>query len=273
MEQYSLSYITAQFLALLPSLIASIVLFVFGLVISAIASRVVRSTLKKRGSSPELIKWLSRLAYWSLFVLFTISALQQVGFNVTAFLASLGILGFTVGFALQDISKNAVAGLILLFQKSFRVGETIGYEEFTGKILDIDLRSITIRTTDGRIAYIPNSNIFTTTIINYSQATKRRIVLEAGIPYNIDIDLADKTALEAIKTVPGILDNPPPDVNIHTFGKDMIGVTIYYWIDTKKTSLLTAQDNGIKAIKEAFKKLGVETPHPPINALNFVQSA
>ena len=263
MEEYTLSNLTAKFLTFLPFLIASLVTFIIGLIVSALASQVVRKTLKKRNMSPELIVWLSRITYWTLFALFTISALQQIGFNVTAFLASLGILGFTIGFALQDISKNIVAGLILLFQKSFSVGHIIGYEEFTGEILSIDMRSVTIQTVDGQIAYIPNSNIFTTTIINYSQATKRRITLESGIPYTTEIDTAEKAVLEALNKIPGILDDPPPDVSFHTFGKDKIGMTIHYWIDPKKSSLVTAKDNGIKAIKAAFKELGIDAPNPP----------
>lgn len=273
MEEYTLSSLTAKFLTFLPSLIASLVIFIAGLIISTLASQIVRRALRKRGSSPEMIVWLSRITYWSLFSMFTISALQQIGFNVTAFLASLGILGFTVGFALQDISKNVVAGLILLLQKSFSVGHTIGYEEFTGEILSIDMRSITIQTVDGRIAYIPNSNIFTTTIINYSQATKRRITLEAGIPYDVDIDAANKTILETLKTIPGALGDPPPEVNFHTFGKDKIGMTIHYWIDPKKSSLLTAQDNGIKAIKTAFQKLDIHVPNPPHSLLDTIQQS
>jgi len=98
-------------------------------------------------------------------ILGIIIALQQVNFNVTAFLTGVGILGFTVGFALQDVSKNFVAGLLLLLQQPFNIGETIQVAGYTGRVSAINMRATELGTHDGQIVLIPNATVFTSPIV------------------------------------------------------------------------------------------------------------
>jgi small conductance mechanosensitive channel len=95
---------------------------------------------------------------WSITIAGTITALERF-FPVTAFLAGLGIIGFTVGFALQDIMKNFASGVILLLQQPFHVGETIGVKGFDGTVLAIDLRATEIKAADGRVVILPNADV------------------------------------------------------------------------------------------------------------------
>ena len=106
------------FLQFLPRLIASLVIFLVTLYLSAVAARAVGRALKLRDTDQELSLLLVRTAKLAIVITGTIIALQQVGFDLTAFVAGLGIIGFTLGFALQDVSKNLIAGVLLLLQLS-----------------------------------------------------------------------------------------------------------------------------------------------------------
>ena len=106
-----------HFVLFLPKLVVSLVVFATTLVAAGVLGRAVRRIMEGRKVGNELTLLMSRLVRWTIIILGSVIALQQVDFDVTAFLAGLGILGFTVGFALQGISQNFVAGILLLLQQ------------------------------------------------------------------------------------------------------------------------------------------------------------
>lgn len=251
-----------QLVDLVPNLIISLIIFIASLYLAGWISRVISRWLKSRDTDPELALLLETVVRWSLYVLGTTMALNQVGFDLTAFLTGLGILGFTVGFAIQDVSKNFIAGLLLLIEQPFDIGDAIEVQGYGGVVLDVDLRATELRTFDGRIVQIPNSDIFTSAIVNYSRATRRRISLNAGVAYKTDLSRAREAALEAISRVDGVLDDPAPALVYDSFGGSSIDFTLYYWIDTGDTDFFTAQDEGLVAVNRAFKEAGIEIPYP-----------
>jgi small conductance mechanosensitive channel len=175
-------------------------------------------------------------------------------------LAGLGIFGFALGFALQDVSKNFISGLLLLIQKPFSVGETVQIDQYTGKVRDIQLTSTELETLDGQIVMIPSALVFTNPIVNISRATSRRIELSIGVAYNSDLEKVRQVALAAIAKVTGLKEDPPPVVNFNNFGSYAIQMTLYFWIDTSRTDTSTARDAGLGMVKEAFEQAGIEIP-------------
>ena len=258
----TLENLLVSFLRFLPSLIAALVIFVLGLVLAVVVSRILRITLEKREVKPEAVTVVIRLTYISLITLTLVIALQQIGFNLTAFLAGLGILGFTVGFAMQDVSKNFVAGLLLLIQQPFNVGDIIEVDAYTGKVLEIDMRATQMRMLDGRIVLIPNGDIFTHALINYSQAKDRRVKIPLGVAGDSDLELVRQTAIDAISELPGLMTDPAPNVVYHTFGEYTIDLSLYFWIDTADTSVMKAKDAAINALNSAFISHSIEMPNP-----------
>jgi small conductance mechanosensitive channel len=258
----TLENLLVSFLRFLPSLIAALVIFVLGLILSVVVSRMLRITLERRDVKPEAVTVVVRLTYISIITLTLVIALQQIGFNLTAFLAGLGILGFTIGFALQDVSKNFVAGLLLLIQQPFNVGDIIEVNEYLGKVLEIDMRATRMRMLDGRIVLVPNGEIFTHAIINYSQAEDRRIEIPLGVASDSDLEFVRQTAVSAITGIPGLLSEPSPHVAYHTFGEYTIDLSLYFWIDTAETSVMKAKDAAVYALNSAFIKHSIEMPNP-----------
>lgn len=246
----------------LPSVIAALVIFIIAFYIAILARRAARLGMERRKMDPQVIPLVSKSIYLTVIILGLIVALQQVGFNVTAFLTGLGVVGFTIGFALQDVSKNFVSGLLLLLQEPFDIGETIEVKGFTGKVLAIDLRATEMQTLDGRIVVIPNADVFTNPITNFTRATSRRLEIKIGVAYDSDPELVRSTALEALAKVPGLLEEPSPQVVFDNFGSSTFDLTIYYWIDTAQTSVFEAQDSGLVSVNRLFQAAGIEMPFP-----------
>src|SRR5215216_4691333 len=170
-----------NFIKGIPNLLSALAIFIVSLYLARILSNLLRRALQRRRAPAGVVHLLAQLTLWSIVVAGTISDLQRF-FNVTAFLTGLGILGFTIGFALQDIMKNFAAGIILLLQQPFHVGESIGVKGFDGTITEIDLRSTEMRATDGRVIILPNADILANPIINYSRANSRRVDLILNLP-------------------------------------------------------------------------------------------
>ncbi len=257
-----LEQLIVDFLTLLPKVIAALVVFAVGLYLASIIRRLVRRSLERRTKNAQPINLLSQLAYWLVVILVAAISLQMVGFNLTAFLAGLGIAGITIGFALQDVSKNFIAGLLMMIQQPFEIGETIEVGGYTGKVMAIDLRATQIRTSDGRLVLIPNGDVIITPITNFSQAESRRVEISTGVAYDSNPETVRQTALDAISGVPGILSEPASDVLFQNFGSSTLDLTIYYWINTSQTNVAAAKDAGLKAIKGAFDEKQIEMPYP-----------
>lgn len=258
----ALQAMLVEFVMLLPKLAVSLVVFVFSLIAAAFFTKLARRVLERRPIKQEIVQLLCNICRWAIISVGTVTALQQVNFDVTAFLAGLGVIGFTIGFALQDVSKNFVSGLLLLLQQPFNIGEAVKIGDFAGAILDIDLRTTEMRTWDGVHVSIPNADVFTSTIVNYSRAPRRRIDIAIGVDYAADFELAREIALETVSAIEGVLKDPAPMVVFNNLGASTADMTVYYWIDTAEVGLFQAKDAGILGIIKRFGEAGIEMPYP-----------
>ncbi|MDL1912296.1 mechanosensitive ion channel [Chloroflexi bacterium CFX6] len=245
----------------IPNLLTALAIFVVGVYVARVLSRIVQRVLERRKAPEGVTQLLAELTRVSVIVIGVITALQRF-FDVTAFLAGLGIIGFTVGFALQDVMKNFAAGVILLIQQPFHVGETIGITGFDGTVLEIDLRSTEIKALDGRIVNIPNADILAHPIVNYTRADRRRIELSVGVGYDTDMETARRAALEAIRNVPGIVSEPEPLLGFSNFGDSALEINAYFWIDTAATNPLAAKDAALSLVRDALDEQGIDIPFP-----------
>ncbi len=260
--QESLAQLLADVLAFLPRLLASLVIVVISLYAAGLLARVVGAVLRQRKVDPELTLLLERITRWSLIALGLLMGLQQVGFQITAFLAGLGILGFTVGFALQDISRNLVAGILLLLMQPFDIGDAIEVQGYAGIVENVDLRATSIRTWDGRLVLIPNAEVFTGTLVNFTKTPRRRVEVQVGVAYDSDLEKVEQVALDAVRQLEGVVEDPEPFVVFHTFGESSVDLTVYFWIDTQVMSPLKAKSLGVRAVHQAFAEAGIEIPFP-----------
>ena len=259
----SLQEILQNTLNMLPHLIAAVVTFIITLLLSGIAARWVKQTLKLKQENPELTTLLSRLARWAVLITGTMLSLDQIDFDITSFLASLGIAGFTIGFALQDIARNFVSGILLLIRQPFEIGDAVQVAgTYSGQILDINIRDLVLKTWDGELVIIPNLDVFSNPIINYSEQTDRRRTIHIGIGYGQDISAAMQVFRKTIQETPGVLAEPTPTILAEELGDSAVTLATHFWVNQKTHGLFDVHSNVVLAINAAAEAANIDLPYP-----------
>lgn len=267
-EYFDLNALLVRVLEFLPSLISALVIFIASLYLAGILGKAIRRGMNLRQRNQELTEAITKLVRLAVIVLGATAALQTIGFNLTAFLAGLGIVGFTIGFALQDVSKNFVAGLLLLLQQPFNIGDVIEVKGFTGTVIDVDLRATVMRTFDGRVVMIPNADVFTNPIVNINRDPTRRASLNIGIAYGSDLEQVRQIGEETAASLPGVLPEPAPRLLFNKFGSSTIDLSLNYWVNVQETDFLAIQDAVLVAVDGAFRQAGIEIPYPTQSVIN-----
>lgn len=260
MQDY-LSKLADKFLYSIPNLLVAILIVIVSYYAGLWFSRLLKRVLDRQNAEPGISHLLSKILQWTIISFGIIAALQRF-FNVTAFLTGLGIIGFTVGFALQNIMQNFVSGVILLIQQPFKVGDNVGIAGFDGTVLKIGLRTTEMKTLDGRIVFLPNADVLSQPIINYTRADLRRVELNVSVSYDANTDDIRTIILDEIAGVPGFVKAPEPLVLFHTLGASSIDLTLFFWVDTKVKSNVEAKDIVLTRIKRAFASRKIDVAYP-----------
>jgi small-conductance mechanosensitive channel len=243
------------------NILAALVILVIAIYLARFLSNIFRKALDHRKIPLGVVQLFTQLAYWAIIVAGVILALQRF-FNITAFLAGLGIAGLTVGLALQDVMKNFVAGVMILIQQPFRVGETIGVKGFDGTITAIDLRSTEMRASDGRLVILPNADVLANPIINLSRTQQRLVELGLNLPLTSEPDTIKHILMDTGRDIQGFLYEPEPSVVFVNLTDSAMQVKLIFWVDVKKNDVGNVREAVLFKIKSALSEEGIEIPHP-----------
>lgn len=221
-----------------------------------------------RISSPDkrnLLITFTPLLRRSLQVLIILTGLaivlQNVGFNLTALLAVLGLGGLAVSLAAKETLEDIINGFILLIDRPFQIGDRIKVESMDtwGDVEDIGARTTQIRTLDNRLVIVPNSIMGNSQVENYTSSDPSyRVDVSLGIAYGSDIDQVIEILEGAILSVEGINNSEPPLVNFLEFGDSAMVFQIFYWLESYLDIRLRTKVN--KAIIEALEEVHIEMP-------------
>jgi small conductance mechanosensitive channel len=249
--------------AFLPRLGLALLVLLVAWLLSRWASRMLKNRLDRQKADPEMITLLQMVTRWGILVLGIVLALEQIApGRLNTLLAGVGILGVTVGFALQDVAKNFVAGILLLVTQPFELGDTIMVSDYTGTVTAINLRSTELREVDGRFVIIPNADIFVSSIINYTRSIERRVDLKLTVTPDTDLHKAMATGLSALEGVAGIMNDPGPVLFFDSFGDSTINGFLRYWVDTAQANLLETQHTVLDNVQKAYNAEGIVMPYP-----------
>lgn len=252
----------SDFVAFLPRLLSGIVIFILTIVASGFLAKWIRKLVKKRIEDEELLHLVFLISRWAVIIVGTIFALDQVNFDVTSFIAGLGLAGFTIGFALQDIAKNFISGLLLLYRQPFELGDFILASDHQGTVKEINIRDTVLETLDGELIIIPNKDVYENPIINYTNTQFRRRVVKIGLGYDEDADRAIDIFLETIRSVPGVAVDKGVSIRADGLGDSTLALSAIFWVDQKANQLLDVQSEVVKAIKHASEEHGINLPYP-----------
>jgi small-conductance mechanosensitive channel len=206
-------------------------------------------------------------------------------FTIFVFLYSIGqsglasgILGaatFTsivIGFAFKDIIENFLAGVIMAFNRPFRIGDYVMMGSVEGSIVEMSLRDTHLKTADGKDVYVPNGQIIKNPLYNYTIDGFLRGNFTVGVSYDADIESVRKIILEIVKSIPGVLNEEKlPRTHVKSLGTNAVDIEIHYWINTldKRYSGLEIKSLAQIQVIEALNKAEVDMPANIVELKNY----
>lgn len=222
-----------------------------------------RRVLQRTRLQASLQFALARISGYAFIALGFYVSLQLVGVNLTSLAVVAGAVGVGLGFGLQNIVHNFVSGLIILAERPIAIGDRIEIGGVAGQVQEIRLRSTTVITNDNIAYIVPNSDLITNTVINWSHGDLRvRIRLPVGVAYGTDPRKLEKLLLEVAKAHPKVLQEPGPSVFFLGFGDSSLNFELGVW-----TSEMTFQPRRFRselyfAMEEKLRANQIEIPFP-----------
>jgi small-conductance mechanosensitive channel len=203
-----------------------------------------------------------RIIELTLILIGAIIAFQSIGINLSGLAVIFGLLSVGIGFGLQNITSNFVAGLILLFERPIKVGDRVTVGGVEGDVMDINIRSTTVRSLNNIAIIVPNSEFVSSQVVNWSHGDRKiRLDIEVGVSYQSDLDTVLRSLKEVALENPEILRDPEPDVHLREFGDSSWNMKLRIWIDNPKRHPVVRSEINC-AIVRKFRENGVEIPFP-----------
>ena len=203
---------------------------------------------------------------WIIYVFIGITiAFGIAGFG--NFLTSLATIAaaatLAIGFAMQDVLKNFVAGIFIFTEKPFRIGDWIEFDDNGGIVEDISLRITRVRTFDNELLTVPNSQLTDNVVKNPVDAGKLRLKFVFGIGYDDDVERATDIILEEARAHDGIMDDPEPSVRLTELGDSSVGLQSRIWIENpSRADFVKTRGEYVTRVKRRFDEEGINIPYP-----------
>ncbi len=241
--------------------VASVAMFIIlALWISALIERRLANTAEL---STYLRIGISKTIRVVLLILATLLALDLIGIDLTALTVLGGALGVGIGFGLQRIVSNFISGFILLFDRSIRPGDVITINNSFGWVKELRARYVVIKDRDGIDTLIPNENLITSQVINWSYTDKNiRIKMPIQVSYGDDPGYVLDLMLEVANSYARVLKDPPAVGRLMGFGDNGIDLELRLWIDDPQNGVNNIRSDIYLAIWDKFKEQGVTIPFP-----------
>lgn len=240
----------------------AILLLAFGYAAGRIASTtLVKFFHKKMSIHGQQI--LKRSIFFGIFILMAISALRQLGFDLSVLLGAAGIFTVAIGFASQTSASNLISGLFLMIERPFSITDVIRVGTTTGEVISIDLLSVKLRTFDNLFVRIPNETMIKTEVTTLTKFPIRRFDVQVGVAYKEDIEQVKALLMKVAEKNPLCLEEPPPLFIFTGFGSSSIDIQFSVW--AQRENFLKLKNSMLENIKRCFDEEGVEIPFPHIS--------
>jgi small conductance mechanosensitive channel len=228
------------------------------------ASGVARKAMgrSRGGHAPDAVLqgFVASLVRYVIVIIGIITVLEQIGVQTTSVLAVLGAASLAIGLALQGGLSNVAAGAMLLLLRPYRIGDRVQIAGTVGRVHGLDLFVTRLHDLDNSVVFIPNSKAFGDVIVNYSMPESRRIVMDFGIDYADDVDLALELLVETARADPRIVAEPKPWAKVTELGDSTVTVTLRAW--TSPNGYRDTRFDLIKQVKAAFQAAGLTFAYP-----------
>ncbi len=245
-----------------PDIVLALGILVGGYVVYLFTSGLLKKVLVRSHVENAFARLLVDNVYkFVITIVALIMAAGQLGINITAPLAGLGILGLALGFAAQDSLSNIIAGFLIFFDKPFRVGDYVTINDHYGRVELITMRSTRIRTQDNKYVVIPNQKIINEILTDHTTNGETRLIVPVTIVYETSLPEARAAILAEVAAIEGLLETPAPDVVLDVLGESGMELQVRFWIpsavDERKYHFIVTE-----AVQRALTQANIEIAYP-----------
>lgn len=254
------------FIDQLPGIGLGLLIIILGVLIGTLIGNFARKRISNRTNDPLMSKFLGKTIKIIALIIAIMLALKAAGLGgiATAILTAAGASAVVLGFAFKDIGENFIAGIILAFNRPFDIHDTVEIGENFGKVKALEFRYTKLKTFDGKDVYIPNSDVLTEPVTNYTEDGFFRWSFVIGIAYEDNIEGAKKTVMEALRKQPNVIEDDEHEnfVIEDELATSTVNLKVFFWVDTfdfRRMALIT-KGNVVRAVKEALEDNGYYMP-------------
>jgi potassium-dependent mechanosensitive channel len=246
------------------SLLLALAILIASLVLSRLARSFVADRLLGRTRLAVGTRYaIGRVFGYVILALGILVALQPLGVNATTLAVFGGALGIGIGFGLQDVVKNFVAGLIILVERPVQVGDSIEIDDVVGTVTEVRARATVLRTNDDIYLIVPNSKFISETVVNRSFGKRQvRYSIPVGVAYGTDPKAVEEALLEAAARSENVLREPPPRVWFREFGESSLNFELLCWTSKLLHSAGAFRSELNHLVYDSLRGRGIEIPFP-----------
>lgn len=241
------------------NIIFGVIIFLIGLFVARIIKNIVSKLLVKYNMNKGVSNFISYAVYAVILTFVTLVALNMFGIKTTSFVAVLGAAGFSIGLAFKEILSNLGSGMIILFFKPFQIGDYIQASGEEGTVMDIQIFSTVLKTPDNKTIIIPNLQLTSNNIVNYTDQRMRRIDYSFDISYDSDIKLVKKILKEVFDEDKRVLNDPKPIIGLNAIGNNTVQVVGKPWVKTE--DYWDVYYDIMEKIKLEFDEYNIKVPY------------
>lgn len=241
------------------NIIFGVIIFLIGLFAARVIKNIVSKLLVKYNMNKGVSNFISYAVYAVILTFVTLVALNMFGIKTTSFVAVLGAAGFSIGLAFKEILSNLGSGMIILFFKPFQIGDYIQASGEEGTVMDIQIFSTVLKTPDNKTIIIPNLQLTSNNIVNYTDQRMRRIDYSFDISYDSDIKLVKKILKEVFDEDKRVLNDPKPIIGLNAIGNNTVQVVGKPWVKTE--DYWDVYYDIMEKIKLEFDEYNIKVPY------------
>ncbi len=267
----ALQNMATGFLDRLPAIVLGFVVFFLFFIAGRLTRRVANKITRHTQSRNNVGLIIGRLGQGTAVLIGLLVALVIAvpGFTVGQLFSILGVGSVAIGFAFRDILQNFLAGILILINQPFRIGDQIIADKLEGTVEEIQTRATFVRTYDGRRVVVPNSDLFTHTVTVNTAFETRRLEHIIGISYDDDIEKAIAVLEAVMRGAPSVMDTPEPDAFVVDFNDSSIDIQMFWWISSPfQKDVIYSRGEVLRQAKRALDEAGITIPFP-IRTLDF----
>ena len=220
---------------------AAVVILVAFYVLARLARFLAGKELRRVKADAQVTLLANRIVFLAALIIGVVAAFTVLFGSPALVFGGFGFLALAFSLAFQDILKNFIAGIFLLLERPFRLGDEITVDNHTGIVENIEMRATTLRTSEGEQVLIPNALVYTGTIINRTRYPTRLFTLTAKVPAGVALDGLAEKLRDELKSRPDIAKDPPPRVGMQPNIDGGITLEVRYWLDYRRNDPLAVQ--------------------------------